>query len=264
MDVMEKLRELTGHKYVQLTESGNSAIFAALHMAKANNHQNVLIPDQGGWLTYKTFPKRLGLDLVEVKTNYGLLDLDDLRKKVDKHSVLIIAALGGYIVEQSLDKISQICKEKDCMLIVDISGSIGMDDYSNANMLVCSFGRWKPANLGYGGFISSNKKFLEIELLKKYEFDDKKLEALNKKIDGLDQRMRFLRKTCEEVKKELKDYNIVHPNGNGLVVVVKFGNEVEKQKLIKYCKENNFEYTLCPRYIRILDDAISIEVKRLG
>ena len=40
-------------------------------------------------------------------------------------------------------------------------------------------------------------------------------------------------------------------------------NDEEKDKIIKYCKENNYEYTLCPRYIRVNENAVSIEVKRL-
>ena len=37
----------------------------------------------------------------------------------------------------------------------------------------------------------------------------------------------------------------------------------EKGKIIKYCEENNLQYTICPRYIRVNCDAISIEVKRI-
>ncbi|MBI4141867.1 hypothetical protein HY484_03010, partial [Candidatus Woesearchaeota archaeon] len=45
---------------------------------------------------------------------------------------------------------------------------------------------------------------------------------------------------------------------------VKFNNEQEKQQLIDYCNKNKYEYTLCPRYIRVMDNAISIEVKKHG
>ena len=74
---------------------------------------------------------------------------------------------------------------------------------------------------------------------------------------------RFLCRVCKKIKEDLKGFDIVHKDGNGLNVVVKFKDKSEKQKLIKYCKQNNYEYTMCPRYIRVLDKAISIEVKRL-
>ena len=46
-------------------------------------------------------------------------------------------------------------------------------------------------------------------------------------------------------------------------VVVRFEDEEEKEQLINYCEEKGFEYVECPKYIRIEEDAISIELKRL-
>ena len=60
---------------------------------------------------------------------------------------------------------------------------------------------------------------------------------------------------------QLKDFDIIQ--SNGINVIVKFNNAEEKLKLIDYCKLYGYEFTLCPRYIRVLEDAISIEVKRL-
>ena len=47
------------------------------------------------------------------------------------------------------------------------------------------------------------------------------------------------------------------------VVLVKFKNEIERLNIAAYCTKNEREYTVCPREIRIMEDAISIEVKRL-
>ena len=38
---------------------------------------------------------------------------------------------------------------------------------------------------------------------------------------------------------------------------------VEKEAITMYCESNGYEFTECPRYIRIIEPAISIEVKRL-
>jgi len=46
-------------------------------------------------------------------------------------------------------------------------------------------------------------------------------------------------------------------------VIIKFDDEEVKQRIIEYCKENNLEYTVCPRYIRVNENAVSIELKRL-
>ena len=52
---------------------------------------------------------------------------------------------------------------------------------------------------------------------------------------------------------------IISPGHN---VIVKFNTDEEKEKIINYCDKNELEYTLCPRYIRVEENAVSIEVKR--
>lgn len=267
--IINKLRELTGHEHVKLTKSGNSAIFLAFQIAKQTGKTQLMIPDQGGWITYETFPKKVGLKIIRIKTDYGVIDLEDLEQKADSESALILPGLAGYMAEQPLEKISKICKAKNCMFIEDTAGSFGNENLCKgkfSDLIVGSFGKWKPINLHYGGFISTNNNELfEIDsnLFEIMKFDDSKLGELNKKIDEIGQRVKFLRETCEKVKLELSGFEIVHKNQLGIVVVVKFDNQEDKQKIIKYCKHNNYEYTLCPRYIRINDDAISIEIKRL-
>ena len=268
--VIQKLRELTGHKQVRLTDRGNSAIFIALQIAKQAGKTKLLIPDQGGWLTYRDYPKKFGLELEEIKTDYGVINLKDLKQKADKNSVLILAGLAGYLAEQPLQQISEICRAVSCLFIEDASGSIGNKKLCKgefSDIIIGSFGRWKPVNLEYGGFISTNNKnFLEnsSDLFEGKEFDELRLEELDKKLDEINQRTEFLRKTCEKVKQELSDFEIVHKDQPGIVVVVKFSNEETKQKIIKYCEQNDYDYTECPRYIRINEDAISIEIKRLS
>ena len=72
------------------------------------------------------------------------------------------------------------------------------------------------------------------------------------------------KKKVELLAPELAKYEILHKNSKGINVIVKFNNEKEKQEIIDYCKSNNYEYTLCPKTIRVLDTAISIEVKRIN
>ena len=264
-----KLRELTNHKHIKLTDSGDSAIHIALHIVKQTGRKKIIIPDQGGWLSYKKFPELVGLEIVEVDTHYGLVDLGDLEQKADSESALIIPGLAGYIAEQPLEKISEICKEKNCMFIEDASGSFGNENLCKgefADIIIGSFGRWEPIDLNHGGFISTdNHEFFKDNdhLFEGREFDEEKLEMLIEKLESITPRVQFLREVCGKIKQDLSEHEIVHRDHPGIVVVVKFSNEDDKQKIIKYCEENNFEHTLCPRYIRINEDAISIEVKRL-
>jgi hypothetical protein len=273
-EIIGRLKELTRHKYLKLTNCCNSAILLSLMIAKNRGADTVLIPDQGGWLTYQTFPAILGLKTVEIKTDYGLLDLKDLEKKASAKTVLIIASLAGYIAPQPLREISELCRKKGCLLIEDASGAIAEptgfgQDLCNGNysdIIVASFGKWKPVNLEYGGFISSNsKEYLELdsELLLTFKFHESFLPKLDEKLNAAPGRIIRLRNICEKIKADLKDFQVIHKNQPGLNVTVKFRTPDEKEKIINYCRKCGYQYTTCPRYIRVLDDAISIEVKRL-
>ena len=66
-----------------------------------------------------------------------------------------------------------------------------------------------------------------------------------------------------KVKEDLKRFNIIHPDSRGINVVVKFSGDIEKAEIISYCNQNKLEFTLCPRYIRVNEKAISIEIKRI-
>ncbi len=161
-----------------------------------------------------------------------------------------------------MKKISEICKKNDCLLIEDVSGSIGdktLCDGNLSDIMVGSFGRWKSINLGYGGFISvRNKEFFEqakepLSLIKVHKKIYEEISPLlNKK------RLRKLLKLQKKVKKELKDVKIFHKDKRGLNVVTEYNPEV-----LKYCQEKHYPYILCPTYIRVNEKAISIELKRL-
>lgn len=271
--IIDRLKEITGHSHIKLTNCCNSAILIALHIAKQHGIETILIQDQGGWLTYKTFPEMLGLKLDEIKTDYGIIDLKDLEKKATPKTALLINSLAGYIAPLPLVKISEICKAKGCLLIEDASGSLGVGGLSCgmlSDIIVASFGKWKPVNNNYGGFISAEKKELldiDPELWQMSRFAPEFEEALLSKLDGLDARRKKLQAECQKAKSGLEAIglgkNIIHKDKQGLNVIVKFSSEAEKEKIINHCRSSGYEFTLCPRYIRVMDKAVSIEIKRL-
>ncbi len=261
--VIDILKKFTRHDHIRLTDRGNSAIFVAMYIAKKmNSKKYLLIPDQGGWLSYRTYPKLMGFPVREVPTERGIIRLDKLRKYAKKGSALILSSFAGYFAEQPMEEIAKICKEKGCLLIEDACGSIGDKKLCNgqiSNIIVGSFGRWKPINLGYGGFISTNKKeYFEnakepLSLIKVHDSLYKELlPYLNTR------RFYKLMKLAEHVKKELAMHDIFHRDKRGLNVVTEF-----KDEIIKYCEEKKYPYILCPTYIRVNEKAISIELKRL-
>lgn len=255
LQCIEKIKELTNCKNARLTTRGNRAILLALKLAKEKGSNRVLIPDQGGWLTYRQYPKKLKLDYTELKTNDGLIDLDKL--KLYNNSILLISTFAGYAAEQPMKEISDICKKNNLFLIEDASGGIGLKRLKEkqADIIVASFGEWKTVDLGYGGCIASD---LELpDEIYKGEWDYKRLLE---KLNNAEDRTEFLTSKVEQIKKELikKGIKVYHKNKKGLVVLTE-----NKKEVIDYCKKNNYEYTICPRYIRINKEAICIEVKRL-
>jgi len=258
MEAEEKLRQLFNKQKIKLTKSGDHAILSVLRYASSIGKTKALIQDQGGWLTYRDYPKKAGIEKIELKTNYGIIDLNDLRAKADNKTILLINSLTGYFAEQPMEEITKICAEKKCLLVNDASGSTGTQTGSFGDIILCSFGKDKPINLHYGGCIAYDKGEFE------GEFDAVKIQELNKELDNLFVRLQDWDKTNMKIKQDLKQYKIVYPEKRGINVVIRFENEQEKQEITEYCKKNNYQYTMCPRYIRVNCDGISIEVKRLS
>jgi hypothetical protein len=261
--VLEKLQQLTGNKYIQLTEKGNKSVWIALALAKDFlDKEKALIQDQGGWITYKQYPKKLGLGIVEIKTNHGLLDLNDLEDKADENSVLLTNSTPGYAAFEDMQKVAEVCKRKKCLLINDVSGSIGTEAAKIGDVVFGSFGKWKPVNLEYGGFIATNNDTYYQEFEPSY-FDEHRYDELMKKLEELPERLKKFQEIRKKILEDLQSFNIIHKDKQGINVIIKFNDDEVKKRILDYCKENKLEFTECPMYIRINEPAVSIEVKRL-
>jgi len=253
--MIHKLLSLYG-KNVVLVESGDHAILAIYDELKRHGVKTVLIQDQGGWLTYKDYAKKTGLEIRLLPTDYGLLSPMDIPHS--ENAALMINSLTGYCAEQRMEAIAQACKKKNIVLINDASGSIGTDIAEVGDIVFASFGKDKPLNMRYGGFIAFPDTFHFSE-----SFDAKRLPELKNHLLTLPARQMFLRDTAERIKKDLTDFKVIHRDKEGINVIVAFSTEQEKKEIISYCTSKGYPYTLCPRYIRVNANAISIEVKRL-
>ena len=257
-EIKNKLRVLTSHSHIVITSRGDTAIKAALSLRGGIT----LIPSEGGWLSYKKLPK----EPVEIKCNSSVIDLTDFKKKIIKYkpAKFLYQNPGGYFATQPMQEIYELCQEHNCLVIMDASGSIGtsMCNGNYADVLVGSFGKWKLIDAGKGGFISFKDKSI-FEKLEVKEFSDEEfLRKINEKLETLSQRITFLSEKRKRIIEDLKNFNILRENDFGFVVIVVYRNDLEKEKIIDYCKKNNLEYTFCPRYIRVNRKAISIEVKK--
>ena len=273
-EITSILKKYTKHDFINLTERGNTAIFAALYCARKLqlNKKIVLYPDQGGWISYYKYSKMLELNPVAVKTDYGVINLKDLKEKSKNANCLIYSQPAGYYAEQPIKEIYEICNKNKCMVIMDVTGSIGTEicNGNYAGFCLGSFGKWKPVNLGYGGFLSAKEKgYFEIpkEIFNTINFDETHLPELLKRLKNLKKRYKLFNKTNKKIKKDLKNFNILHKDKAGINVIIRFNDNREKEKIINYCGKNNLEYTICPKgifsLIRVNCNAVSIEVKRL-
>ena len=263
-EIIQSIERRVGHTSIQLVTRCNAAIFVSL-MQFGNK---VFAPKEGGWLTYSKFAKALKKEYVEIKTNDAKIDLDDLEKKVQKGGIFIYHSMGGYCAPQEIQKIYEICKKKECLVVMDVCGSFGttLCNGMYADICVGSFGKWKIVDFGHGGFIS----FKDKDMYQKCKpfldampfYGD--TNALLYKIDMCEERIDSLLQKRRQILKDLEKHNILYSEEPlGFVVIVKFRDELERFRIVGYCTKNNLEYTLCPREIRVMDDAISIEVKRL-
>ncbi|MBI4453229.1 DegT/DnrJ/EryC1/StrS aminotransferase family protein [Candidatus Woesearchaeota archaeon] len=294
--IIRLIKQYTNHKYVVLTNSGDLAIYAAMYYLSKAGYEQIIIPDQGGWLSYKKFPVQFNLKIIEVKTDKGVILIDELEKvcglsnsnktinseKLKRKTALIITSFAGYYAEQPLKEISEICRKNNVLLIED-TNAVG-DKIIKANkqitktnkhrlcngklsdIIVCSFGKWKVVNNYQGGFISSNDKAVINDINSTKEIADKikpvnlDYEKLFENLKTAHERLNFLIETCSQIKQELNEIgvNVFHKDKRGIVAITEYND-----KVIDYCKKNKLEYTVCPRYIRVNEKAISIEVKRI-
>lgn len=280
-EIIARLQKLTKHDFIEITARGDAAITAALSVISKD--KIVLIPEEGGWLSYPKIPKKLGLKVIEVKCDDAKINLQDLQQKLQQYpcGTLLYQNPGGYFAEQPMKEIFSACQKYNCLVIMDVSGSIGTKicDGRSADVLVGSFGEWKLVEAKAGGFISVQNKNLFEKVKKEVTVldDENILNIILEKIQELPERISFLTEKRKKILEDLEKFDVVHKNDLGFVVVVKFKNNEEKESnkmashfelsqresLINYCKDNKLPWTECPRYIRLNKPAISIEVKRL-
>ena len=265
-EIAKQLQKSTGQNHVRLTSSGNMAIFVALATAKSIGKKTVLIPADGGWISYKTYPEMLGMKIKEIKTELGLLDHADLSKKANSQSCLLYNSLAAYVIEQNVFEIEKICVKNECLTINDCTGLIGTD-LCIGNMLVASFGEGKIVNSGYGGMISfSSKESFELAktALSLDALHDSELPQILKAINDIDTRRDFLTKIRDSIRTDLSEFRIIHKESNHAInVIILYRTDAELKKITDYCESHNYQFVLCPKYIKLDVQGVSIEVKKI-
>ena len=265
----DKISEITGHEHVKTVNSGNSAILSAMNSFK----DKILVPDQGGWTGFRNMAEFRGIEVIEVPTNIGIIDSEVLEDTINKYKpeALFITSFAGYIAEQPVKELFDICDDNGVILVEDASGGIGdkekkLGNGENAHVIVASTGSPKIVNVGSGGFISTNNN----EILKKSKILLKTLKANPVTCAGISAEIKntpkILSKTteaCNMLKKEFK--SVIHPDKRGISVALKTDDPKKTGYLLRQelKADRRSIVTVCPRYERVMIDAVCLEIKNL-
>ena len=282
----EKLAKITNQSHAKLVNSGNAAILVAMNSIDGA----ILIPDQGAWNGFKQIANFLNKDLITVKTNEGLIDLDNLNELIisssennridlddeNNKSALFLTSFAAYTAEQDLKAICDFAHKNNILVVEDASGAIG--DYENrlangdySDVIIGSTGSPKIVNVEDGGFITTkdDKLFEKSSLLLKTN------KASNITACGIYNELDFakdnLKKTvdsCQYLKEtigEKTSFNVFHKDKRGINVII----ETEDPKSLSYKLRQEFVLdshgmiTKCPNYNRLKEKAVALEIKNL-
>ncbi len=268
---LKLLRDYTKHENVKFTSLGDSAIFGALSIAKQHGFTDVIIPDQGGWLSYQTFPLLLDMHVISIKTNYGILCKEELQKH--KNAAVLFPSFAGYAAAQDIQMIGEVAKQNNLFLIEDASGAVSHEKLCNgaiSDIIIGSFGTWKIVNLGYGGFLSIKKQHVTQQIKDSNIFSVIKTihidyDALYEKLKQAPERLHFLLQKTKEVKALCKKekFQLIHESAEGIAIFIKFKTEKEKKNILAFAEKLGIKTKECPMYIKVMEKAISLEIKRL-
>ena len=282
----EKLAGITNHNEAKLVNSGNSAILSAMNAIDGA----ILIPDQGAWNGFKQIANFLNKDLIIIKTNHGLIDLDCLKESLlslseenrvdlddeDNRSALFLTSFAAYTAEQDMKSICDFAHKNNILVVEDASGAITDSENKLANgnysdIIIGSTGSPKIVNVGDGGFITTNDKSI---------FDKSKLllktnKASNITACGISRELDFandaLNKAIEAtsyLKENIEnetDFEVFHPDKRGINVIIK----TDDSKSLSYKLRQEFVLdshgmiTKCPNYNRLKEKAVALEIKNL-
>ncbi|MCL2116767.1 MAG: DegT/DnrJ/EryC1/StrS family aminotransferase [Methanobrevibacter sp.] len=272
-----KIISKTNHLHGKIVNSGNAAILVAMNAIKGP----ILIPDQGAWHGFKQIAKFLNKEIIQFKTDLGLIsreNLDELLasnkniKSNNSEPAIFLTSFAAYSAEQPIAEIANWCRENNILLVEDASGGITDPEKKLANgfysdIIVCSTNSPKVVNVGDGGFITTSrlnifeKSRLLLNICKSNNITNKGI------FTELDFSENNLKKTIEAtvyIKNNLD--NVIHQDkrGTNVLLATKNPQSLFKNLKINFDVEGKSIVTLCPNYNRIKQRAVAIEIKNLA
>jgi DegT/DnrJ/EryC1/StrS aminotransferase family len=263
------IKTITGHEHAKVVNSGNSAVMAAM----SNFNGPLILPDQGGWIGFKKIAEILGLEVLYMPTNLGIIDIELMQDFIleKRPEALFLTSFAGYMAEQPVEEIYQICEDRGVFLVEDASGAVG-DPSGNlccgkhAHILLASTGSPKIVNVGSGGFISSNDSKIfknNIYLYKTLRASTVTCAGLIEEIQRAPQIFSRTISACDFLKRKLNF--VLHSKKRGINVCLPTDHPKSMARELRKSLNVNGGglITTCPRYDRINLPAVCLEIKNL-
>ena len=265
----DAVKKVTGHQHARVLNSGNAAIMAAM----CNLKGPIMIPDQGGWSGFRKIAEFYSVEVAYLPTMLGVIHLETLEEqlKLKNPESLFITSFAGYMAEQPVKEIYDICEDNEVVLVEDASGSVGDPQKrlacgDHSHVLVASTGSPKMVNVGNGGFISTNDQEMFNDrsfILKTLQGSPVTCAGLVEEIKRTPESLVKTIKACEFIKKEIE--SALHPEKRGINIAIPHDEPKSVARLLRNKLKVNGGgmITTCPRYDRINQPAICLEVKNL-
>lgn len=173
--------------------------------------------------------QKKGYEIDFVKTNNGLVDLDDLKNKLREDTVLVtIASVNSETgVRQNIEEIGKILKDKNCFFHVDATQSIGKVDVSFEDVDLVSMSAHKIFGLKGIGLLIKKEKIDLIPMIHggksttSYRSGTPALplivsfsKALRLSLTDLDEKYKHIENLNKYLKENIKDILNVKINSN--------------------------------------------------
>ncbi len=266
-----KFKYFCRSKFAISCANGTDALTMSLISLNLKPGSEVILPAMTYISTfYSVINANLKPVLVDINENDPLININEIKKKINKYTKVIIPVhLYGSVVE--INKIKKITKGKNIFIVDDCAQAHGAE-YSNGDRVggsnlanISTFSLYPGKNLGaYGdaGIITTNNKNIAKKIakirnqgfIKKFNhetigfnsrLDTIQASILNHKINNLKKLNKLRKKIASIYKKNIKNKNIKLIEYSDGSVFHQFVIRVKNRKLfLKYLIKRNIQYGL--------------------
>ncbi len=246
------LEEYLGTDTIQFAPSGTMAIFSTLYPSR---EKMLGIPDQGGFKGILTIANLLAMPYTLIETEKGLIIPEHIRD-VD---LFVFSSFSGYIVENDVDTIVSHCHDHEIWTIEDISSGFSYPSFGKGDIVVCSTGRPKILECGWGGF-AAYREGEHSPLFNYMEPPEGYIEGLQHQVDHAGAKLQKLLRYSSLLKDFAFDVLFEDDEGPSVFVRTENPKKILKRLNKKIRPDTGYSlFSQCPRFDRVQEEGFVIE-----